>query len=83
MSVFILLLLIPTTIGAWRVVRGPNIADRLLGLQLASTSCVAVLLVFAQWQQQAALRDVALVLALLAAAIFVALVQQLRSTTNG
>jgi multicomponent Na+:H+ antiporter subunit F len=60
--------------GLVRVFRGPTRADRMLAAQLFGTTAVAVLLVLAQATSTAALRDVALVFALLAAlnaAVFV------------
>jgi multicomponent Na+:H+ antiporter subunit F len=49
-----------------RVVAGPTPADRLLAPQLFGTTGIAVLLLAAEWLGAPALRDVALVLALLA-----------------
>ena len=57
---------------------GPAQVDRLLAVQLFGTTGTALLLVLAQWQQQPALRDVALLLGLLAAVASAALVQLLR-----
>ena len=62
--------------GMWRVLRGPTVADRMLAAQLFGTTAVAVLLVLAQASGNAALRDVALVLALLAAVTAVAFVRR-------
>lgn len=72
------LLLLPLVLGCWRVYRGPTMADRLLGIQLAGTTVIGLLLLFSKWRQQPALLDVALLLSLLAAAIIAALVQRLR-----
>jgi multicomponent Na+:H+ antiporter subunit F len=60
--------------GIVRIVRGPTRADRMLAAQLFGTTGVAILLVLAQATSAPALRDVALVFALLAAlnaAVFV------------
>jgi multicomponent Na+:H+ antiporter subunit F len=50
----------------WRVAAGPTPADRLLAPQLFGTTGIAALLLAAEWLASPALRDVALVLALLA-----------------
>ncbi len=75
MAVFCALLLLTLIIGLWRVLLGPRRVDRLLAVQLFGTTGTALLLVLAQWQGAPALRDAALVLALLAAMISAALVQ--------
>ncbi|MBS3997109.1 MAG: hypothetical protein KGZ67_07170 [Hydrogenophaga sp.] len=72
------LLLLTILAGLWRVLRGPSRADRLVAIQLFGTAGTALLLVLAEWQAQPALRDAALVLALLAAVLSAALVQYLR-----
>lgn len=59
-------LLASLALGLVRIWRGPRLADRMLAAQLFGTTGVALLLVLAQAQPLAALRDVALVLALLA-----------------
>jgi multicomponent Na+:H+ antiporter subunit F len=64
--------------GLWRISHADTTADRLLGLQMLGTTGIAFLLVMAQWLEQAVWREVALILALLAAVITVALVQLLR-----
>lgn len=69
-------LLCTMLLGLWRVIRGPALLDRLLAVQLFGTTGVALCLVLAQAMGQPALRDVALVLAILAAAAPVALVQR-------
>lgn len=61
--------------GMWRVLRGPTPADRMLAAQLFGTTAVAILLVLAEESGGAALRDVALVFALLAAVTAVAFVR--------
>lgn len=69
-----LLLLLTLVAGLWRVLRGPTPADRMLAAQLFSTTAVACILLLAQAFGQAALRDVALVFALLATVAAVAFV---------
>lgn len=71
-----LFLLLTLVAGMWRVLRGPTAADRMLAAQLFGTTAVAVLLLLAQASGNAALRDVALVFALLAAVTAVAFVQR-------
>lgn len=73
LALFLLLNLIA---GMWRVLRGPTIADRMLAAQLFGTTSVAVLLLLAQATDKVALRDVALVFALLAAVTAVAFVRR-------
>jgi multicomponent Na+:H+ antiporter subunit F len=60
--------------GLWRVLRGPDQADRLMAAQLLGTGGVALLLLLGAATHQAALLDVALVLALLGAFASVAFV---------
>ncbi|HAQ88403.1 MAG TPA: portal protein, partial [Pseudomonas sp.] len=60
----------------------PARVDRLLAIQLFGTTGTALLLVLAQWQEQPALRDVALLLGLLAAVASAALVQLLRRSRH-
>ena len=62
--------------GMWRILRGPTAADSMLAAQLFGTTAVAILLLLAQATGNAALRDVALVFALLAAVTAVAFVQR-------
>ena len=71
-------LLLTMLLGLWRVVKGPALLDRLLAVQLFGSTGVALCLVLAQALNQPALRDVALVLAVLAAAAPAALVQRLK-----
>ncbi len=71
-----LFLLLNLGAGMWRVVRGPTAADRMMAAQLFGTTAVAVLLLLAQAYGKAALLDVALVFALLAAVTAVAFVQR-------
>jgi multicomponent Na+:H+ antiporter subunit F len=60
------LLLIILLAGLGRVLRGPSIADRMLASQLFGSAGVAILMLFAAVQQEPALLNTALVLALLA-----------------
>ena len=71
-----LFLLLNLCAGMWRVLRGPTAADRMLAAQLFGTTAVAVLLLLAQAFDNTALRDVALVFALLAAVTAVAFVRR-------
>lgn len=82
MAVFAALLLLILLVGLWRVLLGPGRVDRLLAVQLFGTTGTALLLVLAQWQGAPALRDAALVLALLAAIVSAALVQLLRRSRH-
>lgn len=70
-----LFLLVLIAVGMYRVIRGPGMADRMLAAQLFSTTAVAVLLLISQALAISTLRDVALVLALLAAITAVAFVR--------
>jgi len=74
--VLALFLLLNLGAGMWRVLRGPTAADRMLAAQLFGTTAVAMLLLLAQATANAALRDVALVFALLAAVTAVAFVRR-------
>ena len=72
----VLFLLLNLGAGMWRILRGPTAADRMLAAQLFGTTAVAILLLLAQATGNSALRDVALVFALLAAVTAVAFVQR-------
>lgn len=72
LALFLLLTLIA---GMWRVLRGPTAADRMLAAQLFGTTAVALLLLLAQASGNEALRDVALIFALLAAVTAVSFIQ--------
>lgn len=69
-------LLLTLVAGLWRVLRGPTPADRLLAAQLFGTTAVAILVLLAETSGQEAVRDVALVFALLAAVTMVAFVRR-------
>ncbi|MCW9048156.1 MAG: monovalent cation/H+ antiporter complex subunit F [Gammaproteobacteria bacterium] len=71
-----LFLLLNLCAGMWRILRGPSIADRMLAGQLFGTTAVAILLLLAHATESPAMRDVALVFALLAAVTAVAFVQR-------
>ena len=77
MALFLLLTLVA---GLWRILRGPTAADRMLTAQLFGTTAVACLLLLAQAFDQAALRDVALVFALLAAVTAIAFIRRVWAT---
>lgn len=62
----ILFLILNLAAGMIRVARGPGAADRMLATLLFGSTTVAVLLLLAQWKQQPALMDVALLFVLLA-----------------
>jgi multicomponent Na+:H+ antiporter subunit F len=59
------LLLLTLLAGLVRAARGPTLADRMIVAQLFGTTCVAVLLLHSAAPAQAALRDVAIIFALL------------------
>ncbi len=61
--------------GLKRIIKGPSMGDRMLSLQLFGTTGVAILLLLAQSFAEPALRDVALVFALLAVLAMVAYVR--------
>lgn len=73
---FASLLLVSILVGLARVERGPTPADRMLAAQLFGTTGVAILLLLAEAMEIRALRDVALVFALLAAMAAVAFVKR-------
>lgn len=62
-----LVLLLTMALSLWRLIWAPSRSDRMLAAQLLGSSGVAILLVLAQAYEFSALRDVALVFALLAA----------------
>lgn len=81
LTVVAVVLLLSLVLGLVRIWRGPGVADRMLAAQLFGTTGVAILLVLAQLQGEPAIRDVALVLmllALLAVLAFVARVWHLK-----
>lgn len=70
----LLFLLLNLTVGFWRVYVGPSNADRMLSALLLGSTTVAAMLVLAEWQQEPALRVVALILVMLAAVTAIAYV---------
>lgn len=71
-----LLLLLNLVVGLYRVVRGPDVADRMLAAQLFGTTAVGIILLLAEAFARPALRDIALVFALLAAVTAITFVQR-------
>lgn len=71
-----LFLLLNVLLGLVRVLHGPTPADRMLAAQLFGTTGVAILLLLAQGMGISALRDVALVFALLGGLTVVAFVRR-------
>lgn len=61
------LLLLTLMVGLVRALRGPSAEDRMLAAMLSSSTAVGIALVLSKAFGEAALRDVALVMALLAA----------------
>lgn len=80
---FALFLLLNLLVGMWRILRGPTPADRMLAAQLFGTTAVAILLLLSQALGQAALRDVALVFALLAVVTAIAFVKRAWAIKDG
>lgn len=77
---FLMLLLIA---GLWRVYRGPGEADRMMAIQLMSTTVVGILLLLSVRLQQPVLLDVALLFALLAIPVAVAFVRLIQGRGEG
>ena len=75
LSIITGILLLILLLGLLRVMRGPTNADRMLAAQLFGTVGVAVLMLLAVLQQQMALLNTALVLALLAPLTLIAFVR--------
>lgn len=80
---FALFLLLTMAGGFVRIVRGPTVPDRMMAALLLGTTGVAVLLLLAEALHAPALRDVALVFALLAAVTGVAFVRERAVRRNG
>jgi multicomponent Na+:H+ antiporter subunit F len=74
-------LLLTLAAGFWRVHRGPTAADRMLAAQLFGTTSAAILLLLAEALGLPALRDVALVLALLAVIAVIAFTTSVKTAT--
>ena len=77
------LLVLTVLAGLVRVARGPTLMDRMLVAQLFGTTGVAVLLLLSVDAGRGALRDVALVLALLAPIASVAFVRLAEASRGG
>ncbi len=71
-----LFLVLNLVAGLLRILRGPTPADCMLAAQLFGTTGVAILLLLAQGMSRPALRDVALVFALLAAVSIVVFIRR-------
>jgi multicomponent Na+:H+ antiporter subunit F len=78
-----LFLLLNVIMGLVRVARGPTMADRMLVAQLFGTTGVTVLLVLSAGEETSALRDVALVFAILAPITVVAFVRHPSAGSRG
>jgi multicomponent Na+:H+ antiporter subunit F len=74
LSVVLVVLLLSLLAGLYRVLRGPEPAERMLAAQLLGTTAVALLVVLSQAMAEPALLDVALVFAVLAAVTIVCFV---------
>jgi multicomponent Na+:H+ antiporter subunit F len=74
-------LLLTLAAGFWRLRRGPTAADRMLAAQLFGTTATAILLLLAEALDLPALRDVALVLALLAVIAVIAFTASVKTAT--
>lgn len=68
-------LLLTVLAGLWRVVRGPDPADRLMAAQLFGTTVVAILLLLAEALDTPSLRHAGLVFAALGAVTIAAYVR--------
>lgn len=69
--------------GAFRLIRGPRRADRMLGAQLFGTTGAAISLILAAAMQLWVLVDVALVFGVLGAVTVIAFVQRARLAEEG
>lgn len=81
-TILVVFLLLNMAAAMVRVIRGPTAADRLMTAQLFGTTGVAVLLVLAESAALPALRDVALVLALLAVLIVICFTRTVRAAAT-
>lgn len=63
LSLFALVLML--LVSAWRIIKGPRIADRIIGIDLVTAILVGIMLILAIIEGQALLIDVALSLAAL------------------
>jgi multicomponent Na+:H+ antiporter subunit F len=78
-----LFLLLNLAGGLIRIHRGPTVPDRMLAAQLFGTTGIAFLLLLSAATASPAMRDVALVIGLLASLAGVAFVQQFYGTKQG
>ena len=78
LSVITGLLILILLSGLWRIWKGPTLADRLLVSQLFGTAGVAILILLAIVQEQPALLNIALILALLAPITLITFTRLLR-----
>ena len=76
-------LMLSLFLGLIRVLRGPDAVDRMMATQLIGTTGVGVLLLLGTLFKQAALTDVALILALLAAVATAAFTGREQEANNG
>lgn len=77
LDILALVLLASLPAGLVRIWRGPGIADRMLAAQLTGTTGIGLLVILAERLAMPALRDVALVFALLALLAVLAFVSRL------
>ncbi|MFP4208811.1 MAG: monovalent cation/H+ antiporter complex subunit F [Wenzhouxiangella sp.] len=70
----VLFLILNLIAGMLRVYRGPTPADRMLAALLFSTTTVAAVLVLAEWMELPSLRNVALLMVMLASVLSLAFV---------
>lgn len=83
LDAFMLVLVANLAVGLARILRGPGLADRLLAAQLFGTTGVTLLLVLAHSAENPALRNVALVFALLALLAAVVFVRRIADRRDG
>ncbi len=62
----LLLLVVAMLIGLLRIIQGPAETDRMLAIQLFSSTGIAMLLVIGEWTDSASVLNIALCFALLA-----------------
>ena len=74
LPVMVLFLIGNLVAGMLRIYRGPTLADRMLAALLFSTTTVACLLMLAEWMALPALRNVALLVVMLASILSLAFV---------
>ena len=76
-----LILLITLLGGMWRVVVGPTAADRLVAVQVLGTLGIGILLLIARLSGEPAVRDAALLIALLSLVATMTFVRRLAPRT--